>query len=1746
MRYLWAKAWLTFFLLLTTVGEIYAQAPVISSFSPASGPAGATVTINGSNFAPSTVNDVVFFGSTAATLVSATASQLVVKVPITSGYNKISVVNITNGLLGTSGQFFDRSFSLKDKLGASNFEINSTIKVSSPQAAVACVDIDGDGKIDIVVSNSSKISLYRNIGTTGGDVNAATFDPKVDITMPGNVSKVVIQDIDGDGKPDIVATAGTISILKNNAQAGLAFSAATFTQISLPFQASGAVLAVGDVDNDGKPDIIAALPDPSPSFAIHMAVLKNTSQPGQLSASSFSEAATAPFEGGNASFYIADLDGDGKPDIVATDYAYNTITFFRNIGSIGSPSFSAVTMDIGQGSTDVAVTDIDQDGKPDLLVTTYTNKLLIYKNNSTPGTLNSSSFSLLTTMATGATPFSIKIADMDGDGKPDILITNSKSTTITILRNIYSKNDPSGSFFDIPIQIDIGAGPDYIQAADLNGDGLPDLVATTESSGLFIARDEPPNIPVINSFSPMTAKAGSVIAIKGRNFTNDPSGVKVFFGYRPAKIQSINDTVINAVVPAGAINCLLSVAIPAINRTGRSTSYFKGLFTAKKNIESSDFRLSLTVPMPGTIIRFADLDGDGFTDLIYIDNTNGQIAIQHNVGQSKPIDCSLFTKVLSLADPISFSSLQIADLNNDGLPDIVVQGDYASGYYLNTSTKGNIQFAAYQTFAATGSGQFLDLDRDGRLDLVTGDHIFRNMTNRINTTFNVNSGFFFGFDPTDHFISFLSLNDADGDGKLDIFTVEGAGGVVTVRQNQSVPGYLGITSFTSPLTTPITGPDVIRVMDVDNDGKLDFINDGKVYKNNSTIGAISYQPPAAVLPSNYYDFLYDLNGDGEPEYSYQIGVGSRIDTMVIHQNRAAVGQLPLYDKTTAKLNYSLAGTIVGDVAVYEAIEDLNNDNRPDLIYYDSEGSKLLIFENITAAVDTDAAPTLTSFTPASGNPGSSITIKGTNFDPTAANNNVLIGNAHATVVSASTTQIVAQVPPGALFGTIAVNNLVTKLKATSVNQFVVTTGNGQSTGTITGSTFSPLQQLLSGLSPNNFAIADLLNDGHYELLVLNGTSFVIYTASTVDQYNNPAGFTATSTFKTGGSLASWWTVIDIDGDGKPEIVLTDGSGIRIYENHSSAGCGFAFTSNLIPTPNTLSSNAIVADINGDGKPDLLTIYNGVLKVLINNCKRGSISFFPYQTYIVPTPQNANENYLFQVTDIDGDGKPDIIVDLNTQGVPTVLLQNLGSTPGQPVNFAPAYSFPFVSSTANGFAARDIDGDGKPDLLVLNGGTNAELDVYKNLSTPGAPFGASSLGPKVAFQIPTTLDKMTTGDFDGDGKVDVLVTSSSDTVLYILQNTNNTPGFINSTSFGTPVKVSVHNPAPNTPYVVDFNRDGKADIVIRTRNSAGVLNNGGLVLPVPTVTASGPTTFQTGGNVVLTASPAKGYNYQWFRDGVAISGATSSAYTATQSGAYTVELIAGSVTRTSVQPVDVNVVFSLPITNFYVTINAATCHGANDGSVAITTAQVLNYTATITGNGLNAPYPFTSTVNINNLAAGTYNVCITVAGQSSYSQCYDVVITQPKDLSVYSVVNPDNTITLMLDGGNQYQVTLNGKLYTTSNNSIRLPLAIGNNNLSVTTDRLCQGTWEKVINGSDNIIPYPVPFQDVLNLNLGNNSIGKVNVWINDISTGKLVYSNQYVNISGVLQLDTSPLENGAYVLHLVMDKTEKTFKIIKK
>lgn len=241
----------------------------------------------------------------------------------------------------------------------------------------------------------------------------------------------------------------------------------------------------------------------------------------------------------------------------------------------------------------------------------------------------------------------------------------------------------------------------------------------------------------------------------------------------------------------------------------------------------------------------------------------------------------------------------------------------------------------------------------------------------------------------------------------------------------------------------------------------------------------------------------------------------------------------------------------------------------------------------------------------------------------------------------------------------------------------------------------------------------------------------------------------------------------------------------------------------------------------------------------------------------------------------------------------------------------------------------------------------------------------------------------------------------------------------------------------------------------------------------------------------------------------------------------------------------DVFFNIPGSNFSIKSTDETCKASNNGMINITALQLLNYTASVTNNGNTKTYPFSSVLAIPNLEAGAYTICINVADQPNYKQCFDVLIKEPKDLSVYSSIKDNgNCVLLKLEGGERYYIDINGKVFTTSDKEITLPLNAGNNTVKITSDKICQGQVTRNFISGNMIALYPNPVKNTLNINTASSNSNIVKVDIHALD-GRLVLNGQYPITDGQTQVDVSRLNKGLYVLTLTNGNVKSVHKILK-
>jgi gliding motility-associated-like protein len=306
---------------------------------------------------------------------------------------------------------------------------------------------------------------------------------------------------------------------------------------------------------------------------------------------------------------------------------------------------------------------------------------------------------------------------------------------------------------------------------------------------------------------------------------------------------------------------------------------------------------------------------------------------------------------------------------------------------------------------------------------------------------------------------------------------------------------------------------------------------------------------------------------------------------------------------------------------------------------------------------------------------------------------------------------------------------------------------------------------------------------------------------------------------------------DLDLDGKPDLVATKtvgtSSGVPatdmvIYQNTSSAIGTISFAKKdktNFPVLDVLAPTANVScgDLNGDGKPEIVATRTGATRnevfILRNtNTVPGTLSFATVQKVLLDIGQFAFRVF---IRDLNGDGKPELIVsnsfdDLNASTDSQMYIFPNQSTGGTIAFASPIKLSVTGASTTYGLDVQDLDGDGRADI-VLNQFQTSDLFIFKNQSTGNLAFA-----PVQKIAAVGAFNNVTSSDLNKDGLLDLLVTATADNNIQLFIN-NSTIGNI---SFLAP-QVLPTSAGPWGVDVSDMDGDGDADIVVANRNEAKV-------------------------------------------------------------------------------------------------------------------------------------------------------------------------------------------------------------------------------------------------------------------------------------------------------------------------------------
>jgi hypothetical protein len=554
----------------------------------------------------------------------------------------------------------------------------SHVTLTGTLSGIAAGDFNKDGYLDLAVSDSanSTVHVLLNSAATPG-----TFTQHGTYSTGNNSqpSDIVAADFNQDGNMDVAtsnAHTNSVIVLLGNGTGSLTAKTA---------QAAGTdpiALATTDVNSDGFPDLVAfdELSGSTGAVAVLLGNGDGTLQVAQTSSQAFLPGTQAT---------IADFNRDGKPDVALTQQGNQTVSVMLNNtlptqypDGRSSAAYNPLSVGLGNFADSVAVGDFNRDGNLDVAVSYLQDndvKVLFGAGNG--------SFSTGATYAVGNQPYWIASGDLNGDGYPDLVTTNTNVTgatgTVSVLLN--NKNGTFGT----AATYNVGKQPYQVAIGDVNGDGYPDLAVTNYGA---------------NTVTILFGSKTGAFTVEPTTLATcaDPFGV------------AIGDFKHNG-FPSVAVTCYSTSQLEIFPNNGNGTFGTPFMYTVYDSYNS-------LTPNPESLV-VGDFNRDGKLDIVVGNSNANNISFFAGNGDNTFVDS--MESAPSLNHPASIAA---GDFNGDGILDIV---GVAPNYNAVDLTLG-VGDGTFGTIAQRAPGQFTaktqpwglavgDFNNDGQLDIVTAN-----------------------------------------------------------------------------------------------------------------------------------------------------------------------------------------------------------------------------------------------------------------------------------------------------------------------------------------------------------------------------------------------------------------------------------------------------------------------------------------------------------------------------------------------------------------------------------------------------------------------------------------------------------------------------------------------------------------------------------------------------------------------------------------------------------------------------------------------------------------------------------------------------------------------------------------------------------------------------------------------------------------------------------------------------------------
>jgi hypothetical protein len=1123
--------------------------------------------------------------------------------------------------------------------GDGTFRAPRDFGVGSQPKSVAVADVNGDGMPDLVTANHGDDTASVLLGNGDG-----TFQPQQTQALGAYLDAVAVADVNGDGTPDLVtANYGddTASVLLGNGDG-------TFQgPLSFPVGPQSDLAAVADLTGDGIPDLVVA--HVTPGSPGGMSVLLGNGD------GTFGPPQTFAVVGGPDTVEVADVNGDGIPDLVVTYSDSGAVGVFLGNGD-GTFRQPQPPYPAAEGLHAVTVADVSGDGKPDLVVLAYRNVSVLLGNGD--GTFQGQQ-----RFGVGSTPFAVAVADVNGDGKPEIVVANKYGNTVGVL---LSHGDGT---FRGQRTFPVGNGPASVAVADVNGDGKPDLVAANEydnTVGVLLGNGD-------GTFQPQqTQPVGAY-----------PDAVAV----ADVNGDGIPDLVVANHGPLGEPGDTVGVLLGDGDGTFRpQQTYTVGSY-------------------PGSV-AVADLNGDGIPDLVVANSDPfgpGTVSVLRGNGDGT------FRGQHTLAVGDDPDSVAVADVNGDGKPDLVVANRY--GHTVSVLLgNGDGTFRPQQTYEVgedSDSVAVADVNGDGKPDLVvanSADNTVSVLLGNGDGTFQDQQTFRVGVFPTA-----VAATDINSDGKPDLVVaheVSSFGGGVNVLLGKGDGSFVpaspevGMGLRNTPYLADLTGEGAADSVILDRSGNI-------LFRQVRPGAGSPFGPPVILNPGRPARDLTVLrtaarravataDAGADPDLS---PVGHFVYTVSLY----AYGAGGQFRRTTAFSTPLLPTRL--------AAADLTGDGLDDLVVTDSlDNSIQVAFQQPGGTF----SPPLTLVT--AGAP-SDVSLADVNGDglPDIAVSNQASGDVSVFLNDVShsfATRSRFRAGPG-LFGLDSA---------------------------------SPTPAITSLMQPVSLAAGDFTGGGRNDLVVVNRGSHSLSVLANDDTggFANPRPALTTSTSDGPAVNARPGPVVagSFHGPGRPldlAVLMEDSAQVWIYTGHGDG----TFTHSASLPAGTSPTGLSAVPGSAPGLLDLLVgnEFGDVLRLVGDG--RG---------HFQPPPPLSGDHTALDVRPLKPGGSPAVLV-ANQKGNRVTV-----QAPSGAARFAPVRTLaddPASHLAPGAVQWARLEGPSSPffDAVVVASGANAVL-VYRGTGFDAA--GNPTFAPPVSYAVGTDPVSVAIQDVSGDGIPDLLV------------------------------------------------------------------------------------------------------------------------------------------------------------------------------------------------------------------------------------------------------------------------------------------------------------------------------------------------------------------------------------------------------